>query len=175
MNGRLASCESVTNRDTSSVASVRASAHIRFISLIVVSIPRCRWSCHSPRMERLIRENCCIWWPFCGMGVRKGIGDTEVHQIVNQGDGGTVNPHSLQGGEVPGYRSLADASQCCIFLCTKRVKTIWKRTSRLNCEARRFAARHRSLGRIDGYFRRLQPVVPGVFSVRDCGMDQMTF
>lgn len=67
-------------------------------------------------------------------------------------------------------RSLVGMLHSVVFrFCTKRFKTIRKRTVRLNCAARRFAAQQRSLGRIDGYFRRLEPVVPGVFYVRDLG------
>lgn len=58
-------------------------------------------------------------------------------------------------------RSLVDAPQTGILFCKNWFKTIRKKTVRLNCAARRFAAQQRSLGRVDGYFRRLKSVGPG--------------
>lgn len=93
---------------------------------------------------------------FLCNGGETGNGGTKIHRMVNQDASGLVKKtQSTRLLEVWGIFP----SQICIFLCTKWSKTIRKRTVRLNCATRRFAAQQRSLGRIDGYFRRLEPVV----------------
>lgn len=114
-------------------------------------------------------EVCCISWASRAIRIKIGTRGTKIYRMVNQVDSGTVKtPHSARLLEV-WWLCFTD-----IFLCTKRFRTIRKRTARLNCAAWRFAAQQRSLGRIDGYCRRLKPVVPGVFSAMNCGLDRVS-
>lgn len=104
-------------------------------------------------------RNCCISGPLLWKGGQtrnwRHRGSLKVNRIMV---GRSRNPRSIRLLEV-----WCICFKVVYFALYKSVKTIRKRTVRLNCAARRFAAQQRSLGRIDGYFRRLKPVFSGVF------------